>query len=259
MMHETDAIDEKSGPHIFIVNLARRPDKRTDALRRAAAAGIDVEIIEAVDGIALSNAEVAAVADDWPASRMSKGVVACALSHLQVYKRIIDDDIALALVLEDDALPQADLAAVMANSGATFDGDTPKVLLLSSHYYHAEKLRTLPGGRSLHRFADGSQGHAYMLNKQAAQALYASLQPVSWEADKWWYFQALGYVEVECIVPHTVGVDGGADNSDLQAERVGLTRERRAYLWKRGALVPFRIRLKKLVWKLFRRPFSRKS
>lgn len=244
---------------IFIVNLNRRPDKRAAALQRAAAVGLKVETIEAVDGTAMSDVEIAGATDDWPASAMTKGVVACALSHLEIYKKIIDDDIPFALVLEDDALPRPDLATVLEDIGEVINGGVARVVLLSSHYYHRRPLRLLRGGRALHRFADGSQGHAYVLNKQAAVALYQNLRPIVWEADKWWYFQALGYVEVECVVPHVVGVDGAAEKSDLHAERITLNKKRRAYLRKCAALVPFRARLNKLMWKLFRRPLSRKS
>ncbi len=245
--------------HIFIINLARRSDKREAVLRRAAALGLEVEIVEAMDGAAMSDVEIAGAAENWPACCMTKGVVACALSHLKIYRKMVDENIALALVLEDDALPQPDLATVLEDAAAAIDGDTAKVLLLSSHYYHPQPLATLRGGRAIHEFADGSQGHAYVLNRKAAEALHANLRPVVWEADKWWYFQALGYVAVECVVPHVVGVDGAAEKSDLQAARGTSHRKRRAYLRKIAALAPSRARLKKLMWKFFRRPLSRKS
>jgi glycosyl transferase family 25 len=244
---------------IFIINLARRPDKREAVLARAAALGLGVEIVEAVDGAALSDAEIAAAAADWPACCLTKGVVACALSHLKIYKKIIDENIPRALVMEDDALPQSDLAAVLEDLAGAGDGETAKVWLLSSHYYKPRPLRKLRGGRALHEFADGSQGHGYALNKKAAEALYKNLRPVVWEADKWWYFQTLGYVSVECVVPHAIGVDGVAEKSDLQAGRIISNKKRRAYLRKLAARAGAGARLKKLAWKLFRRPFSRKS
>ena len=46
---------------------------------------------------------------------------------------------------------------------------------------------------TLHRFIDGSAGYAYVWNLKAAQSLYKNLQPVVWEADKWYYFEQLGY------------------------------------------------------------------
>jgi glycosyl transferase family 25 len=244
---------------IFIINLARRPDKRDAILGRVGALGLHAEIIDAVDGNQMSDADIAASASDWPACCMTKGVVACALSHLKIYKKIIDEDISLSLILEDDALPQSDLAATLEDIASIDYGENAKVCLLSSHYYHPQSLQQLRNGRSLHKFADGSQGHGYVINKKAAEALYESLRPVVWEADKWWYFQALNYVEVECVVPHVIGVDGVAEKSDLQAQRGILHKKRRAYLRKLAALAPLQARLKKLGWKIFRRPVSRKS
>jgi glycosyl transferase family 25 len=244
---------------IFIINLARRSDKRASILRRVAAIGLNAEIVDAVDGAAMSDAEVAMASRNWPANCMTKGVIACALSHLAIYKKIVDEDIPLALVMEDDALPQPELTAVLKDIASVDDGKAAKVFLLSSHYYHPHGLQKLHSGRSLHKFSDGSQGHGYVINRKAAQALYENLRPVVWEADKWWYFQALGYVEVECVVPHAIGVDGVAEKSDLQADRIMSNKKRRAYLRKLTVLVPLHARLKKLAWKLVRRPFSRKS
>ncbi|MGN6389593.1 MAG: glycosyltransferase family 25 protein [Burkholderiaceae bacterium] len=244
---------------IFIINLARRPDKRDAILKRIAATGLEAQIVEAVDGAAMSDAVTAGVARDWPASCMTKGVIACALSHLKIYQKIVEENIPLALVLEDDALPTRNLAGILEDIADADDGNTPKVYLLSSHHFHPRSSWKLRDGHALHDFIAGSQGHAYVINRKAAAALHENLRPVVWEADKWWYFQALGYVKVECVVPHVVGVDGVAEKSDLQPERGALHKRRRAYLRKLATLAPLRAHLQKFAWRLFRRPFARKS
>jgi glycosyl transferase family 25 len=244
---------------IFIINLPLRTDKRAAILERTAALGLDAEIIEAVNGAQMTDDEIKTVAGDYPACRLTKGVIGCALSHLKIYKKMAGENIPVALVMEDDALPLPGLAEVLEDIEALDKNENAKVWLLSSHYYHSRRRRRLRGGRALHRFADGSQGHGYALNRRAAEALYKNLLPVKWEADKWYYFGQMGLADIDCVVPHAIAVDGSADKSDLYAERIILDKQRRAYLRKLTAVVGVRARLKKLLWKLFRRPFIKKS
>ncbi len=244
---------------VFVINLPHRKDKRENMLRQGEKHGIPLEMIEAVNGKAFSEARLRELAWDYPACCLTPGVIGCALSHLKIYKRMADEKIGLALVLEDDAILQAALSPVLSELESVDKNETPKVYLLSSHYYKSRPVRRLAGGHAIHRFVDGSQGHGYVLNLQAAEALYENLRPVRWEADKWYYFGEMGLVSVDCVVPHVVAVDGGAEKSDLYAERIVLNKKRRAYLRKLKGVVRRRRRLGKLIWKIFRRPFARKS
>jgi glycosyl transferase family 25 len=228
-------------------------------LAQGAGLGLPLEIVEAANGNALPSERLRELAHDYPACCLTPGVIGCALSHLKIYKKIVDENIPLALVLEDDALPRSDLATVLADLETIDKNETPKVYLLSSHYYKSRPARKIRGGRAIHKFVDGSQGHGYVLNLKAAAALHENLRPVKWEADKWYYFEQMGLVSVDCVVPHVIAVDGGAEKSDLYAERILLNKKRRMYLRRLKGVVSKHRRLQKLVWKLFRRPFVKKS
>ncbi|MDR2674160.1 MAG: glycosyltransferase family 25 protein [Opitutaceae bacterium] len=244
---------------IFVINLPHRTDKRDAMLAQAGRLGLALEIVGAVNGNALPPERLRELAHDYPACCLTPGVIGCALSHLKIYKKMIDEAVPLALVMEDDALPGPALAAVLADLEEIDKNESPKVWLLSSHYYKSRPAQKLRGGRAIHKFIDGSQGHGYVLNQKAAEALYKNLRPVKWEADKWYYFEQMGLVSVACVVPHVIAVDGGAEKSDLYADRILLNKKRRAYLRRLAAVVGVRRRLRKLFWKLFRRPFARKS
>nr|WP_314267978.1 glycosyltransferase family 25 protein [uncultured Moellerella sp.] len=97
---------------IFIVSLQR------DIARRAAISqfldnqGLEYEFIDAIDGAKLS--------DDYfnsfpsPHGRPSgKNALACSLSHQSVYKKIIDEGIEWALILEDDVIIDDRLAPLI--------------------------------------------------------------------------------------------------------------------------------------------------
>jgi glycosyl transferase family 25 len=244
---------------VFVINLPLRNDKKENMLRQGEKHGIPLEMIEAVNGKAFSEDQLRELAWDYPACCLTPGVIGCALSHLKIYKKMVDEGIGLALVLEDDAILQEALPRVLGELEAIDKNDEAKIYLLSSHYYKSGPARNIAGGYSIRKFVDGSQGHGYVLNLKAADALYANLRPVKWEADKWYYFGEMGLVSVYCVVPHVVGVDGGSEKSDLYAERALLNKKRRTYLRKLKGVVRMRRRLKKLAWKIFRRPFVEKS
>ena len=93
---------------IFVISLATSGKRRESIAGQLRALGMEFEIVDAVDGRSLSEAQLESVYDPDRATRilgrpMSRGEVGCALSHQRVYQRICDERIPLALVLEDDA------------------------------------------------------------------------------------------------------------------------------------------------------------
>jgi glycosyl transferase family 25 len=244
---------------VFVINLPHRQDKRDAILKQGVKYDIPMEIIEAVNGNMLAETELVKTVFDYPACALTKGVIGCALSHLKIYKKIIDDNFPIALVLEDDAILHEDLREVLEKIEALDRNETPQVCLFSSHYHARPALQRLDDKYTLHQFIDGSQGHGYALNRKAAESLYKNLLPIKWEADKWYYFQQMGLVSVNCVVPHIIGVNGVAEISDLHAERALQNKKRRKYLNRLRNIVSRKQQLKKLLWKISRRPFSQKS
>ena len=244
----------------FVINLTRRADKREAILSEGEKHGIQLDVMEAVNGSLLSENELQNIVFDYPACTLTKGVVGCALSHLKIYKKIMDENIPIALVLEDDAILHPALKTILEKIELLNNGQNPEVTLLSSHYYAPRVLRKLTDEYSIHEFLDGSLGHGYVLNAKAAESLYKNLMPVKWEADKWYYFKQMGLVSVNCVVPHIIKAHGEASHSDLYAERILLKRKRRKYLNRRLVnVVKTRQRIKKILWKIFKRPFVKKS
>lgn len=244
---------------IFVINLPHRTDKKEILLKQASESGLDLEIVEAVNGSKLSESELKTLVRDYPECAMTKGVIGCALSHLKVYKKAIDENLPVALLIEDDAIPHKDLLEILQKIEALDKNTIPQVYLFSSHYYASKKLVQLNEKYSLHQFIDGSQGHGYAFNRKAAESLYKNLRPVTWEADKWYYFQQLGLVSVACVVPHIIKVNGAPENSDLYHERAFQNRKRRKYLNKLRNVVSKPRQIRKVLWKIFRKPFLKKS
>lgn len=244
---------------IFVINLPHRADKRSEMLAQGEKYHLPLEIIDAVNGSELTEGDLKTKVHDYPACALTKGVVGCALSHLKIYKKMIDDNLPIALVLEDDAILHEGLAEVLEKIKSLDHNEKPQAYLLSSHYYASPVLRQINEKYSLHVFIDGSQGHGYALNRKAAESLHENLLPIKWEADKWYYFQQMGLVSVNCVVPHIIGVNGVAEISDLYAERAAQNKKRRKYLNTLRNVVSTRQQIKKLLWKILKRPFSKKS
>ena len=96
---------------IFVINLKRRPDRREEVSKMMAGMGIRFEFIEAVDGGEMLPTEEARLnyylnhfidereTHGWVAS---VGQIGCWLSHVELWKKIVEEHIDSALILEDD-------------------------------------------------------------------------------------------------------------------------------------------------------------
>lgn len=244
---------------IFVINLPHRSDKRAEILAQGEKCNLPLEIFEAVNGNAIPDDELKTFVFDYPDCCMTKGVIGCSLSHLKIYKKMCDENISLALVLEDDALLSDGLPRVLDELEKIDKNEIAKIYFLQSQYYKSRSRQQIAGGHSIHDYIDGGNSHGYVVNQKAAASLHANLWPIKWEADKWYYFQEMGLVSFFCIVPHVIDVDGVPMKSDLYAERALTNRKRRHYLNGLKHVVRRRRRLVKILWKIFRRPFVKKS
>lgn len=91
---------------VFVISLQRCPERREYTQRKLNGLGIPFQFIEAVDGDLLSGrnfkAETARAYFKSESRFLLKGEIGCALSHLGIYRRMLDENIETACVLEDD-------------------------------------------------------------------------------------------------------------------------------------------------------------
>lgn len=175
-------------PPIFVISLAREEGRRADMIRRLDAADVAYEIVDGVDGAALNRAEYAGRLEQYHrregscfrlnhskrrfAGRLSPGEVGCYLSHYNLWRRIADEKIPAAVILEDDAEPAADFGAVVrevAESGWKWD-------LIYLHRDHSEKiyrvLQNVGGDRRLVQLKiTPNAAGAYMISASGAAKL----------------------------------------------------------------------------------------
>lgn len=108
--------------------------------------------------------------------------IGIALAHRQIYKRIIEEDCAWALVLEDDAfITNANLFKKQIENSICFSPDIPRVSLL---FHHAKRLvDSQPNSTFKRSTITPSYAVAYALNKSAAIELLESQTPITSVAD----------------------------------------------------------------------------
>ncbi|MDD3448826.1 MAG: glycosyltransferase family 25 protein [Gammaproteobacteria bacterium] len=105
--------------HVFVINLMRREDRRQGMMQQLDHLDLDFEFVPAVDGANLGR-------DDMVQYRLSKSAIAlreggmhqneiaCLLSHMKVYKMILEKNLPYALVLEDDAVLEPALPGILS-------------------------------------------------------------------------------------------------------------------------------------------------
>ncbi|KAM9845421.1 procollagen galactosyltransferase 2-like [Aulostomus maculatus] len=95
---------------IFLINLKRRPDRRRRMLSSLAALGISSTLTEAVDGKALNSSQLLAMGidmlpgykDPYSGRVLTRGEIGCFLSHYNIWKQVVQQNLQQVLVLEDD-------------------------------------------------------------------------------------------------------------------------------------------------------------
>ena len=197
--------------HAYVINLARSVDRRAHITAELKKTGIDYEIVTAVDGQELDLQDRANIDPAFLQHKHLAGGAGCALSHLNVYRKIIADGLDVALVLEDDVILPADLTT-LADAVAEQLVDAEVALL---NFNSAEPCQvssegavSLASGRLLALPIDISQpwsGGAYIITREACERMVKNAPPIRVLADDWKHFYREGILDrVRCVVPLAV-------------------------------------------------------
>jgi glycosyl transferase, family 25 len=204
----------------YVINLARSFDRREYITAELKKTGLDYEIVTAVDGRDLDLGDPTIVDPSLPYidpslpivdTGLAAGTAGAALSHLSVYRKIIDDGRDKALVLEDDVILPGDVGRLAEAVASRLAG--AEVALLS--YDSAEPCKmsregsvNLPDARLLALPIDirqPSSGGAYIITRDACERMIKGLLPIRVQADTWWLFYREGFIDrVRCVVPMPV-------------------------------------------------------
>jgi glycosyl transferase, family 25 len=173
---------------VFVINLERSTHRREYMVNYLATYGLDARIFPAVDGSVLNVAEVQqrgiyndAVSHQKFDRSLSKTEIACAMSHLNIYRKMVDENIPMAMILEDDAIfaPGAESRLCDALAEAPADWEVLQLHHGSRDYVSiTENLVRFPSPTGLPVGAAG-----YLLRRSAAEKFLANGFPIGFPAD----------------------------------------------------------------------------
>ena len=215
----------------YVINMEQDVGRKENIIRQLDVLGMSYTIFNAVNGKTLNAEEIAQHYDRENAVRelreLVPGEIGCALSHLGVYKKIVEKDLPVALVLEDDAnlLPESldfpPLLDVLQKLKTRFNCNDPVVVLLSHvRRYRKHSLISLVGKLELaDTYGETFMAYAYFITNSAARRLLENTYPIRMPCDQWHTFQECGYVQVKAVVPYCVGLSEFWQESSITPDR----------------------------------------
>lgn len=237
----------------YIINLKRSTKRRENILREVNRHGLDFEIVEGVDGASLSDSklEELCVMDvvrqypDW----LTPGMLGAALSHLKVYRRIVEDGVEAALVLEDDAVLVDDFAKIVDHLEVELQES--EIMLL--HYMSSVPLevskaesRSLEGEHGIYypiNFDNVASAAGYLIPRATAKRMSEVVFPIKLAPDSWiHHFRNQGFSSIRFVYPMPVNVRG--DKSTVAATAQSAIRARTTDFIDKHRIPPFHQLLK---------------
>lgn len=198
--------------YAYVINLARSVDRRAHITAELKKTGMDYEIMTAVDGREVDLQDRTLIDPSliyW--TQFLGGTAGAALSHLSAYRKIIADELDVALVLEDDVILPADLGSLADAVADQLAGAEVALLSygsLGSSKLSREGLVNLPSSRQLALPIEirlMHQAGAYIITREACERMIKCALPVRVNPDDWWYFYREGALDrVRCVMPKPV-------------------------------------------------------
>jgi len=233
---------------VFIVNLKRSVERKQYMQNLLETIGLSAVFIEAVDGRLLSDDCINEYYDKKESltsvgRELSASEVGCALSHIDIYKKITQGNIGASLVLEDDIVLGEDLLEVLAQC-KLFPNDWELVFL----GHHGERSReadtlssfwgstSLTKNYKLWRPVERVSGtYGYLVSQRGAENLLELSGRISKPIDH--YTGNSNLVNLYVIKPPVIKVDDYlSENYHSMADRELLLRQASFSWYKRLAI-----------------------
>lgn len=221
---------------IFVISLSDAFERRQSLLSQCANLGLNVEIVDAVDGRTGLPPEFEAKIDRVAAlsvmgREMTDAEFACALSHQSIYERIYREDLPGAIILEDDAILTSGFADFYNESGYLI---APFIQLdhRNARYYPWKKTSRLRSATFFPAARNASLTTAYSLTNGAARYIVSRCQPLACHAD--WPCDMMPLRPLVAVPRLVTQPPVSVSQSSLEAERLqSSARSSKAGRWKR--------------------------
>ena len=231
----------------FVVNLATALERRSAMEALLSRHGIRPTWFDAVDGRVMSGDALARCFDarraDIAYGPMSRGEIGTSLSHLEIYRRMVEQGVPCAVILEDDVLLADDFRSLLEPNGAqslaaAFGPDDP-VMVQMTHVARGYRQGAIPlGSRQIVRPHGGVWlTSGYFLTLAAARNLLRAMYPVWMVADHWRYFEREGLLRLYALTPNAVWESQLSQVSDITPERRARRKDKKTIVDRLGRLL----------------------
>ena len=191
-------------PKIYLINLARSPDRLAFMERQLKAMGLTYERVEAIDGRDLTPDRIRELAvpervEEWP-NLLTPSAIGCSLSHVKAYRRFVEDGGKAAIFMEDDI-------ELLEGFGAAAEAVADKLPVgaCALLYFHGvrkafvrENAIDLGDDRRLYQALTPWSAYttgAYILNRESARSIAEFNSPIYTTADSWGVYCRDGILE----------------------------------------------------------------
>ena len=176
--------------------------------------------------------------------KIRSGEIGCTLSHQKCYRKIIENGLPYALILEDDLLDGADFDALTRLLEPLLRTSEPRIILLSGDFWWLTS-RPIDATHRLARLFDGYMAHSYLINQAGARRIISD-RP-GYIADDWRYLIHKG-LHIYGLLPHAVNQDrSGTFTSSINQSRPERLDTAWLRFWSRIRREPFKNLRKKLL------------
>lgn len=220
--------------NVFVINLPEQVTRRALMAAQLQAAAIDAEIVAATNGKTMTAEQINAVYDAAAAKavcgrELARGEIGCALSHQSLYRRVLDQRLDWAVIMEDDALLGRDFCRVLDAVKRRLDASAPQVYLFShvERYTNWGRRELVPRRYWLVKPVRAFGGHCYLVTAAAARVLLDANQPIHVPVDYWMTYQKRAVVTPLAVVPYCVGYAPSEMDSVIRPERAQKEAEKR--------------------------------
>ncbi len=203
---------------IFVINLETSVERKHFMEKQLSELGLDFEIFDAVNGHTIDESEILKSYDpDFYFNRpeyYTRGSIGCTLSHFYIYKRIVAENIGVALILEDDMILRPELPDILKMLRLQVQDD--EVILLFYLSYASLKLKRSKAIRlkdeyNLYGIEDTAGLKAtggYVINQKGAQSMLGNLVPINTLPDDWNEFIKRGILKsLRVVYPQVTDSD----------------------------------------------------
>lgn len=203
---------------IFVVSLARAEARVKYITAHLESLKVDYELIDAVDYQQLTPSDFERLTNTEAIQQnhyLTKGVVACSLSHIKVYKHIVENNVDVCLVIEDDAVLPKDIKKTLDIIECEMGKD--EIISLSYFNHHQAKESTDLSKHEIRQIGNNLQlvypvdlydiasAMAYVITKKVAKKMLEISMPIANAADHWGAHRDKGgFDSFRCVYPPQV-------------------------------------------------------